>query len=128
MKEPPKPNALNDLDARLKAAREEQKAGVKPSREERGSQGHAEGMAWRVAIELVVAVAFGGYVGWLLDDWLGTLPLFMVLLFLLGAGAGLRNVFRIAKAMNAATDEEQDKSRGSDTPQNRTDSNGGREN
>jgi len=42
----------------------------------------------------------GGGIGWLLDHWLGTLPLFLLIFFFLGAGAGLLNVFRAAKEMN----------------------------
>jgi ATP synthase protein I len=110
--EPPEPNALKDLDARLKAARDEQRAGKPLAREDRDSQDRAQGMAWRIAIEMVVAVAFGGYVGWLLDNWLGTLPLFLVVLFLLGAGAGMRNVFRVARDMNPEAEEKQDKQGG----------------
>jgi ATP synthase protein I len=42
----------------------------------------------------------GGGIGWLLDRWLGTLPLFLLVFFVLGAVAGLLNVFRAAKQMN----------------------------
>ena len=66
----------------------------------RGSNAHlpagAIAFVGRVAIELVAGVAVGGFIGWLLDDWLGTTPLLMLLLFFLGAGAGMMNIWRMA--------------------------------
>ena len=41
----------------------------------------------RVATELVAGVIVGALIGWMLDNWLGTSPLFLVLLFFLGAMA-----------------------------------------
>jgi ATP synthase protein I len=60
----------------------------------------AAGWAWRVGIELVVGVVVGGGIGWVLDDWLGTSPLMLIVFFLLGAAAGMLNVFRVAREMN----------------------------
>jgi ATP synthase protein I len=59
------------------------------------------GIATRFATELVVAVAFGGGLGWVLDRWLGTKPIFLLVLVLLGAAAGIRNVMRAATEINA---------------------------
>ena len=49
----------------------------------------------RVATELVAGVIVGAFIGWMLDNWLGTSPLFLVLLFFLGAIAGMLNVWRM---------------------------------
>jgi ATP synthase protein I len=91
---------LNDLDDRLRRLRErapeeEEKVGPRGS-----SPQTAYGFAFRIGVELVVALAVGGGIGWLLDHWLGTLPLFLLVFFVLGAVAGLLNVFRAAKQMN----------------------------
>jgi len=59
------------------------------------------GLAFRIGTELVVSVAVGGGIGWLLDHWLGTRWLIFPFL-LLGMAAGFRNVFRHAREMNAA--------------------------
>jgi ATP synthase protein I len=59
------------------------------------------GIASRFATEFVVAVAFGGGLGWALDRWLGTKPIFLLVLFVLGAAAGIRNVMRAAARINA---------------------------
>lgn len=60
----------------------------------------AFGFALRAGVELVAALVVGGGIGWLLDRWLGTGPFLMVLFFFLGSGAGMLNVFRIARRMN----------------------------
>jgi ATP synthase protein I len=59
------------------------------------------GIASRFATEFVVAVAFGGGLGWVLDRFLGTRPIFLLVLFVLGAAAGIRNVMRAAAELNA---------------------------
>ena len=50
----------------------------------------------RIATELVAGTVVGTFIGWLLDQWLGTLPLFMVILFFLGTLAGMMNIWRMA--------------------------------
>lgn len=50
----------------------------------------------RIATELVAGIAVGTFIGWMLDQWLGTLPLFMIVLFFLGAMAGMVNIWRMA--------------------------------
>lgn len=50
----------------------------------------------RIATELVAGVAVGGFIGWTLDNWLGTTPAFMITLLFLGAGAGMMNIWRMA--------------------------------
>ena len=65
-------------------------------------------IAGRLVTELVAALVVGGGLGWGLD-WLAghfgfhTKPVFMILLFMLGAAAGLRNVVRTAGELNAKT-------------------------
>lgn len=62
----------------------------------------------RMGLELVIGMVAGGGIGWLVDQWLGTLPWFLLLLFLLGTAAGMMNVFRTAKEIGRAADREDD--------------------
>ena len=64
-------------------------------------QGAALGQALRLGVELVAGVAVGGFIGWALDRFLGTAPLLMVVFLGLGAAAGIMNVVRTAKRMQA---------------------------
>ena len=49
----------------------------------------------RVATELVAGVVVGAFIGWMLDEWLGTSPLLLVIMFFLGAIAGMLNAWRV---------------------------------
>lgn len=51
-------------------------------------------MAGRVTTELVAGLVVGTGVGWALDQWLDTSPIFMVVMFFFGAAAGMMNVWR----------------------------------
>ena len=65
------------------------------------------GIAFRFATEMVSALAVGAGLGWgvdwAFDHWvhLQTRPWGMVVLFVLGAIAGIRNVMAAAKELNA---------------------------
>jgi ATP synthase protein I len=67
-------------------------------------QSHATalGQAFRLGFELVAGVAVGAFVGWALDRLFGTAPFLMVVFLGLGAAAGILNVVRTAKRMQAA--------------------------
>ena len=51
-------------------------------------------LAGRVTTELVAGVVVGSFIGWALDNWLGTTPTLMVVFFFLGSAAGMMNVWR----------------------------------
>jgi ATP synthase protein I len=92
-REPPSP--LKDLGARLDKARAEASP---PLAGEHGTE-RASGLSagFQVATELVVAMMVAVAIGWFLDDWLETRPLFLLIFFFVGAGAGALNVYRRAQ-------------------------------
>ncbi len=51
-------------------------------------------LAGRVTTELVAGVVVGTFIGWALDQWLGTTPTLMVVFFFIGSAAGMMNVWR----------------------------------
>ena len=82
-----------DFDLRLQNARD-----VNYESTTSGNTGLPDGgkaKAIRISTELIVAVAVGGGIGFLLDSWLETKPWFLVGFLLLGNAAGLWNVFRL---------------------------------
>ncbi len=66
------------------------------------SQGAALGQALKLGIELVAGVGVGFFIGWGLDRLFGTAPFLMVAFLGLGGTAGIMNVMRTAKRMQAA--------------------------
>lgn len=71
---------------------QESKANKTPERD-----GNAIGKAMRMGTEFVVAVLVGAFLGWQFDTWFDTKPLWLILLMLIGFGAGVNNVLRLAK-------------------------------
>ncbi len=65
------------------------------------SQGAALGQALRRGVELVAGDALGAFIGCRLDRWVGTAPFLMVVFLGFGAAAGILNVVRTAKRMQA---------------------------
>ena len=53
-----------------------------------------------VGIAFVLAVVFGFLIGFALDRWLGTTPLFIIVFFFIGIAAGIVNVVRTANAVS----------------------------
>ena len=70
-------------------------------------RGQAMGQGLRIAVDLVVGVAFGGFVGWWLDRYFGTAPWLMVVLLILGFVAGMMNVIRTAQCLQAEAEASQ---------------------
>jgi ATP synthase protein I len=102
---------------RLEQRIEEVKAANQPKRskiEEHHSQAH---LAWRMVIELVAGIAIGFGMGYGLDSLFGTLPIFLVVMTLLGFIAGVRTMLRSAQevqkeATGETPHEDEDKTLG----------------
>lgn len=93
-----RPPSLDELGERLRAAREHQGAERQGKNEPDGRPADLSGLGWafRIGVEMVSALAVGVGVGLALDWWLGTSPLFLLVFFVLGAGAAFVNVYRAA--------------------------------
>ena len=81
---------FGDFDARLKRAQESD-PGRRPEPEQ---QQLRWGGGLQVGVELFAGVLGGLLLGYGLDTWLGTRPLFLIVFFLLGAVAGMLNAYR----------------------------------
>ena len=57
------------------------------------------GSAFKLGTELVAAAVVGTIIGFILDNWFGTKPWFIIIFFIIGAIAGMLNVIRVAKRM-----------------------------
>ncbi len=87
--------AGGSFEDRLRAARVRQGLGAPEQAEAGPSGGSALGLGLRVGVELVSALAVAVAIGWALDHWLHTLPLFLVIFLVLGGAAGVANVWRL---------------------------------
>ena len=65
------------------------------------ARGAAYGQAMKIAVELVVGIAVGGFIGRVLDGYFGTTPWLLIVFLLLGFAAGMMNVVRTARRMQA---------------------------
>lgn len=89
-----------ELGARLDRVKAEERARKGPELDER-ARGQAFGQATKIAIELVVGILVGGFIGKVLDDQFGSAPWGLIVFLLLGFAAGLTNVVRTARRMQA---------------------------
>lgn len=60
-----------------------------------GKHGYGHRWGLRVGTDLVASTMVGLGSGYLLDQWLGTRPWFLLLFFLFGAAAGFLNLYVI---------------------------------
>jgi len=94
------PDRLRELGQKLDDVQRRNASGSK------GPPPSQLGIAGRFATELVASLIAGGGLGWGLD-WLcshfgfHTKPVFLIVFFVLGAAAGIRNVMRAANEINA---------------------------
>ncbi|MCJ8323179.1 MAG: AtpZ/AtpI family protein [Hyphomicrobiales bacterium] len=87
----PMPNKLKDFDEKLKRAKKPKQV------KEKSEHNQAMSNAYKYATELLAGFAIGAVMGWSLDKWLETKPLFMIMFIFLGAAAGIFNVVKSSK-------------------------------
>lgn len=85
----------DSFDTRLKAARSKQGLDAPPETAGTMPPTSAMGIGLRVGIELVSAMVVSVGIGWALDRWLHTMPLFLVIFLVVGGAAGIANVWRL---------------------------------
>ena len=86
--------ALEDRIAKVKSAME-------PPKVAQDHHSMAQ-IGWRMVIELVSGLGIGAAMGYGLDVLFGTLPIFLVLLTLLGFAAGVKTMMRSAREFEMA--------------------------
>lgn len=108
----PEKSIGSELDARLAKLNEKLKSARPEDQQQIASPSTSRSWsyAFRIASDLIAGPLVGGFIGWWLDNWLQTAPIFLIILFLLGLAAGFLNVIRTAQQMNAS-DENNDNSK-----------------
>jgi ATP synthase protein I len=92
------PPSFDDLDARLARLRRPSEQ-ARGSRRDDGSGRLNWGSGIQVGIEVLAGVVGGSLIGYGLDRWLETSPLFLIVFFALGAAAGILNAYRTMRRM-----------------------------
>jgi ATP synthase protein I len=85
---------LSEFEARLNRLKEENS---KKASAAAGQVQSGYGMAFVIAADLVGGLIGGAAIGWLIDRWLGSAPIGLIVFFFLGAAAGMWNVYRTVR-------------------------------
>ena len=78
--------SLEELDAKIKKVK---------SQKEPKSGSQQQLSPTRVSLELFSGVLVGTGLGYYIDKWLDTLPVFMIILFFFGVAAGALNIYKL---------------------------------
>jgi ATP synthase protein I len=92
--QPPDHRDLDKLGQKLDEVRRRETAHAQPG------PPTSLGIAFRFTTEMVSALVVGGLLGWGLD-WLFGVHFLVIVFFILGAAAGIRNTMRAASELNA---------------------------
>ena len=99
------PASLKALDAKLKAARERNEGPESASGPSEGQSGLGYGS--RLSVEIIASLLAGLGLGWTIDHFAGTQPLFMLIFMFLGLGTGIYNVMRLSREQQKKENKEQ---------------------
>lgn len=108
----PPPEDLKSFGQKLKKARKSEESRRVWKSDLKQPPKSALGLAFRVSVELVSALAVGMAIGWGLDYLLGTKPWLMVVFLFMGFIAGVLNVYRMASGFGNAVGYDRNEARG----------------
>jgi len=84
---------LTSLEERLKVARQAEQVRTGKARK-KSDKGYSQGN--RVLAELIAGIAGGALIGWLIDRWLDSSPVALLVSMFLGIAVAFRNIIRIS--------------------------------
>lgn len=94
-------NNLKDLEEKIAAFKgKERDEKSTEEKEQEAADNMSRGI--RAGSELLVSIAAGVLIGLLLDNWLGTKPLFLIIFILGGISAGFMNVYRLTQNFDSS--------------------------
>lgn len=91
---------LDELGRKIHEARHGREQDEREAARIRQEMNNKAGM--QAGIEFVASIGFCAVIGYWLDQWLGTMPLFSFIMFLVGTGAGFMSVYRVSKNLGSA--------------------------
>lgn len=97
------PEDLKKLDERIKSFKE--KDAHRNSIANESDFSRFSRIGFRVGTEMLSGVLAGGAIGYFLDDWFQTKPLWLIVFLFLGGAAGVLNVYRFAKSEEKQREE-----------------------
>jgi ATP synthase protein I len=101
MSDSDKPDPLARLGEELERARAARAPKPEPNRTS-GNMQQGIALGLRIGMEFVVAIVVATGLGWVIDQWAGTRPWATIVLFFLGVGAGMVNVYRAVAGLGMA--------------------------
>src|SRR5437763_709890 len=102
MSDSDKPDPLARLGQELDRAQAARAPRPEAGRGDAGNLQQGMGLGFRIGIEFVVAIVVATGLGWAIDQWVGTRPWATIVLFFLGVGAGMVNVYRAVTGLGMA--------------------------
>ncbi|MFN3827477.1 MAG: AtpZ/AtpI family protein [Micavibrio sp.] len=94
-------NDLDDLEAKI-AQFKAGKTSVAQKEADKLKEAENTNMGIRAGAELVVTIGAGAFIGYGLDSWLGTKPIFLIIFLLAGVFAGFFNIYRITQNIGSS--------------------------
>jgi len=92
--------------ARARAARESEKHSAPPDRPAQPGGDSGMSLAMRAGSEFVAAIIVGAGIGWTLDHFIGTNPLFLIAFFFIGVAAGVWNVIKLTSPKGGGSERD----------------------
>ena len=88
----------NEIKNRIEKAKSD--LGTKETNETKDKTVSPLGIAMKMGTEFVAAVFVASFIGFYIDKWLETTPVFIIIFFFIGSVAGIFNVVRSSKMIN----------------------------
>jgi len=86
---------IKEIKEKVKKLKDELK-----SKELKKEGSSSMGIALKMGTEFVAAVFVASFMGFYVDKWLQTTPIFIIIFFIIGSVAGILNVVRSSKMIN----------------------------